>query len=522
MFHPVPDHTSVSSKPSPQPWLVGIDGLLWAAVGLIVGLLWMHVLITRLLARAAQSDVWWSWVLGRWEITHHQVYAYNLPAFNGVQASGPWINLEWGWQALLGWTFPHGLHGWPLTALLWGSGLLLIVSMAALLRLVYQPTMLLPALAVLPWILLAGDWPLRPQILSASFWLILLGLLASSLYHPRRLWAIIPLWLMWSTLHGDWILVPLLLMWQIGWLLWTFWRQGTDTVNTFWAALAKTFGVLVIGATLLTWLNPFHTRLWTTAIHLTGNPLITRVIQEWQSPVWTEPYWTGLALSWALIILLWAAHKVPQGPWMGWWAGTVLATLWHQRMALYNLPLTVLLLASALLPVWPQWGGAPERLMSSAWQQWLRPAIWSFSGGLMLAGLLGLSPLAGPAFDTAYARAMHPPTWPVATWCAQHPTTGLTLTPYRLGGVWEAAGNREVFLDGRTLWWIQHHRLQPYLAWQDGDLPVSALAHFGVTRIVWPTTATTPQTLWLHQAHWHQVYHAEGLTVWQSFRRSSR
>lgn len=487
---------STSSSPSPSSSIPWPSILLWLTLGGSSGLLWDSVLIHHLLSRGAhQSDVYWSWVLGRWEVTHRAVYAANLPHLNGGNAAGPWVNLEWGWQALLGLLAPHGLSGWPLWALLWLSGLGFSAAVYGILRYLYPARIITPLLAVLPWLLLSPDWPLRPQILSASLWLLLLLFLAQSLRAPRRVWSLVPLWLIWSTLHGDWILVPLLLVWQCGWLLWRMLRQP-DQADDLWPVLAKTVGVLMIGSALITVFNPFHAHLWTTAMHLTGNPWITQVIQEWQSPNWNLPGWTGLALLWTAVIGLWAAHRLPAGPWIGWWAGTVLATLWHQRMVLYNLPLTIILLASVVITDQPTVVAVRQ----------------AFLGALALALAL---PLGWLSVTQAYDRALQPATASVALWCRTHPTPGLTVTPYRLGGVWEATGVPRIFLDGRTLWWIQHHRLQPYVAWQQGHLPVSTFVQDNVTRIVWPTTATTPQTLWLEQAHWHPVYLGDGLTVWQ-------
>lgn len=472
--------------------------LLWIVLGGALGWAAIHVLVPTLVSRGAhQSDVYWSWVLGRWEVVHRRVYTENLPRLNGRSAAGWWVNLEWGWQAMLGLLAPHRLATRSLWFFLWGTGLLFVAVFWGLLRRWYPPHLLTPLIAVLGWLMLvlAGDWPLRPQILSAAFWLGLLAILAVSTHRPRWVWALLPLWLLWSQVHGDWILVPLLLAWQIGWIAWRVWQDPTLKA---WG-IRQAGHVLAVFAVGLGWviaISPFHLATLATAIHLSGSPMITRTIEEWQPPFWDNAGWTLIALLWAAVVLAWQQGRTPPGPWMGWWAGTVLATLWHQRMILYNLPLTLFLAGSWILSM----PASPRRARTGV--------------ALGLAAVL-LWPWASGRDATTYARALVSPAAAVAAWCRTHPTPGITLTPYRLGGVWEAAGVPRVYLDGRTLWWIQHHRFQTYLAWQDGTASVAALARQGVTRIVWATTAHTPQMLWLERAHWHPVYHGDGLTVWQ-------
>ncbi|WP_084662233.1 hypothetical protein [Sulfobacillus thermosulfidooxidans] len=246
-------------------------------------------------------------------------------------------------------------------------------------------------------------------------------------------------------------------------------------------------------------LNPLHGQAIRHALAIIHSPVISQVIQEWQSPNWHTPGWTLLAGLWAVIIGAVALRRLTVTPWFWWWGGTVLATLWHQRMVLYNWPLTLLLLGG-LFPPMSALTGARQR-------------IWSL-GLVSGSAVVILTRILTPGGVAQYATAMHSPT-AVVQWCVHHPTSGLTLTPYRLGGYWEAQGVSAVWIDGRTQFWTVHHRLGPYLAWQQGRQPVTFWTAHDVSRIVWPTTATTPQTLWLEQAHWHPVYRGDGLTVWQ-------
>lgn len=482
---------SSSSPPAIPRVLSSSRGIriLWLALGGGLGALWTLGWWQTVLARAPQSDVWWSLVLGRWQWQHHTLYRVNtlghLPA--------PYPDLEWGWQVLLAALDPRSLPGLGLLALLVVSALGLAGLVAAQARRLYGPSLGGPVLGALAALGLASAWPLRPQILSVSFWLLLLMILDQAPHHPRRLWLLVPLAVLWSVFHGDWLLVPLLLFFETGR---TLLARPTARVSPV------LLGIVGAASLLAVWrFNPLHGQAIARALAIIHSPVIAQVVQEWQSPQWNTPGWTLLAGVWALIVGAAALRRLSVTPWFWWWGGTALATLWHQRMVLYNWPLTLLLVGGLMRPLLPMMPADRQR-------------AWTFGlvGGSVL---VILTRILTPFGVTQYATAMQSPEAAVQ-WCVHHPTSGLTLTPYRLGGFWEAHGVPDVWIDGRTRFWTVHHRLGPYLAWQDGDQPVTFFVRRDVTRIVWPTTATTPQTLWLRQAHWRPVWHGAGLTVWQS------
>jgi len=465
----------------------------WLILGGGVGVLWTLRWWQMVLLRAHQSDVWWSLVLGRWQWHHHALYRLNTLG----HLRAPYPDLEWGWQVLLAGLAPRAFPDLGLLVLLVASAGVLAGLVATLGRRLYGPSFVWPAFGGLAALGLASDWPLRPQILSGSFWLVLLGILDAAPRHPRRLGWLVPLAVLWSVFHGDWILVPLLAFFEAGR---TFFTRSSSRL------IALELSLVGLASLVAVWrFNPLHGQAIMRAVAITQAPIISQVVQEWQSPAWHTPGWLLLAGLWALIIGAVALRRLAVTPWFWWWGGTALATLWHQRMVLYNWPLTWLLVGGVLMSVLPPSVADRRR----AW-------TWGLLAGSLWVILTQVLTSAGVA---RYAAAMQVPTAAVQ-WCARHPTAGITLTPYRLGGVWEAHGVPNVWIDGRTLFWTTHHRLQPYLAWQVGDLPASFWNRHGVTRIVWPTTATTPQTLWLDANHWHPVWHGGGLTVWQPERRA--
>ncbi len=450
---------------------------------ILLGLFDAHNLIKKILT-GAHGDFFWSWKVGRWEVTHHAVFLHDPASWNGLALAKPWVNLEWGWQALLGVLGPHLYHA---PALL----LLLIVTWAgAWLSTLYLITLIQPNPASRLWLFVlmgtlglmtVGFWTLRPQILSAIFWPWLLIILWKGRTDSRWLWWLLPLTVLWSNMHGDYLLV--------------FFLLGIDGIFALyrknWSMLQKILLVFILTLGLVIVATPDHWNTISYAVNLSNSHWIHQNISEWFSPTFSQPFWLIVLILWVFVLI--ASWRTPlDSRLIIWWGGTVVATLMYQRFFLYNLPLTILLLYQGL--------PAPS--------SHIKPRLIWFGIGFVSLIAIQWVPW------SQYLWSSHVPRSVIA-WTKTHPTPGIIFVPYDKGGEWERFNIPRVYIDGRAEFYLKYsQRFQTYVHWDNGTVPVSTLVHQGVTEIVWPTNASSIQTIRLHQADWHAIYHADHLTVW--------
>jgi len=423
---------------------------------------------------------------------------------NGPRVShAPWIDTEWGWDALL--AVVAGLHGThphsgPTIALAAGA---MALAFGTTLWGAWQWThrldtgkILFSALGILPLWFMFFD-TLRPQILSVVGWIVLLQLLIAARKDPRWLWGALPLTVLWTPLHGDWVLIPLLLgvdaVWQAVWQ----WPRGVG-LRLGLAALS-----LVVG-TLLT---PGQLAGLRYVVWLDRNPWIHR-IAEWRPPTWGQfPYdvWLGLwiatavALGWA-----WHHHRPLDGRLVFWWLATVLMTSLERRMMLYNAPVMV----------WLWWEILPNH---PAWAQW---SVSSWKSAVS-AALVGLGVFAG-AWVAGWSTVPGP--WvasiaSAASWLHAHPTPGYTLTVAPMAAQWEVEDHLpRSYVDGRVAFFMsQAPTRMPWVdALETSGVPPASLAQHDVTQVLWwhgPLDASLFQTL--QAAHWHRAFVDAHWQIWR-------
>jgi hypothetical protein len=90
--------------------------------------------------------------------------------------------------------------------------------------------------------------------------------------HPNGIFAIPLVALAWANLHGSFFLAPVLL--SIAWIDERS-RTGPRT---------RALAILVPLSLLATMVNPFGAGVWTYAVGLSMDPVIRRVVEEWQPP----------------------------------------------------------------------------------------------------------------------------------------------------------------------------------------------------------------------------------------------
>lgn len=153
-------------------------------------------------------DIWWHLKTG-WLIWQEGTVPTADP-FSYTAAGAPWFNHEWGFQVV----------AWPIYALLGEAGLTLVklaltgLIAAALFRTIRLLTNS-PAAALAGTLLVL--WGMADRVMARPFLvtLALLALFAAILHRATRertrwLWALPPLALLWSNMHGGGILAPAL------------------------------------------------------------------------------------------------------------------------------------------------------------------------------------------------------------------------------------------------------------------------------------------------------------------------
>jgi len=222
------------------------------------------------------------------------VFTFTVP---GAQ----WLNQQWGAQLFLDATYRLG--GWNAMVLMHAA----LTSLAfAFIFLACRRRGVSTRTAAL--LSVAGFWvarqnlAMRPQLIGVLLFSITLWILAGRRTHPRALWAIPILMLIWVNVHGSFVLAPLLL--GLAWL-----EDRKDSPDT-----ARTL-VAVCGATLAATLaNPFGLRVWAYAAAIGSNPTISARVTEWAPPTVHE--YSGVVFFVSALIIV--GYLLRRGTPVGW------------------------------------------------------------------------------------------------------------------------------------------------------------------------------------------------------------
>ncbi len=402
------------------------------------------------------SDMWWHLRAGQVMVqTGHPMLT---DQFSFTRMGQPWINHSWLSEIILYLIFSLGGY----------LGLSLLVALLATLALalVYLqmdgPPLMRTFVVVLCAILFSLVWSPRPQMFS----LLLFALVGYVLFLYKwrgvdRLWWLVPIFVLWSNLHGGYALGFILLgIWISGELLnkWIItpehmleWKQIRKLAIV---TLVCVFAVLINPNGINTWLIPFKT---------IGVNVLQQYIDEWASPDFhqlvLQPY------LWVLFLIVIGAalsRKRMDGPdlvgilglgYLGFlakrniapfalFAGPVLArTLWPVLSELIEK------LKDWMANNGPQTGRADYNLELP---NRLRKGINLFLiGALALVGVGKLYVTSYPTWVNAYIDRDYP-LEAIRVWESEG-LPGNLLNSYAWGGYLDwAVPNTKVFVDGRT------------------------------------------------------------------------
>jgi hypothetical protein len=239
----------------------------------------LAILIFAMAARTPlDSDMWWHLRAGEVTWTSRQPLMTDI--FSSIQTGSQWINHSWLSQVGMYLLFRCGGY----LALGAAVALLATLSMMSVYLQMSGSPLLRAFLLVLGAAVCAPVWTPRPQLVSLVLFAGLAYLLYLYKWRQRNLlWLSVPLFILWSNLHGGYVL-GLLLMGSIlvGELLNHGLRfyQGNMLSWRSCGKLALWLGL----AGLVVVINPNGEAMWTIPFKTIGVNAVQQSIDEWGSP----------------------------------------------------------------------------------------------------------------------------------------------------------------------------------------------------------------------------------------------
>ncbi len=389
-------------------------------------------------------DLWWQTRAGEIIARTHRIPTAD--PFSWTARGEPWLVQEW-LSGLLFYTLQNRLG--------WDS---LVALQFALMAVTYAATVgasrargasvllsfggaTLAMWAIRPWL------ALRPQLFTYALFAATLALMDMARRRPALLLAWIPVTALWANMHAGALISPVMMGVAAAgsgadnlrdWLR----AERGEPVRPRWSQTLWLGGAT--GATALaTLLTPHGLALWAYPGRVTGRPIVTDFITEWQSP---DFHLSGLVMAvlvfWVtLAAFTWSGFRPPLRDFLFFGAFLSLAML-HKR----NVPFFAL---SAV----PMAAGRIHACLEERGWAGLTRTAWA--GALAL--LLSLQPMAQSLSSWPkhgwFASQANLEVFPVAavTWLPKHPPSGPLFNLYQWGGylIWRAR-DIPVFIDGRA------------------------------------------------------------------------
>jgi hypothetical protein len=419
-----------------------------------------------------------------------------IDTFTFTAAGLPWQDQQWGAEAIL--AVVYRAAGWT------GLVLLRAILVGILFWLVFDTcrrgnTARTAALITLASFALAVvTLGLRPQLFGMVLFALTIWLIARRHERPGSLWLIVPVTIVWANVHGSFVLGPLALVLA----------AVEDAVSTTRPATTRTLVIAAV-AIIGTLANPFGIGVWSYAVGIATNPVITNRISEWQPTTPLSPegaaFYASVVLSLLLVVGVGRRRD-----------GSVVASLvWLTPFAAIGVrtvrglawwPIVVAFTAARLLARGPDSPTRPERVEPPM----MRRLNLIVAGALVVAGI-ALLPVWRPLDSGLDAPAGTVGTAPPGITAALREVVTADdrlFAPQPWGSWFEfAVPQGTVFIDSRI-------ELFPEAVWDDYDLIVAGgadalltLDRWGVTVVVDDGPAGSPlgERLELDTA-WRQVY----------------
>lgn len=234
---------------------------LWAflAVGLPV--------LATLIANLSAVDL--AYHLRAGGITLDTGHIPTVDTFTFTAPGAAWLNQQWGAQVIL--AAIYRVAGWTGLTLLRAA--LVGATFGCLFEACRRRGLDLRRAA---WLTLAAfvvsavALALRPQLIGMALFALTLLLVADRRAHPRRVWAVPLIVLVWANIHGSFFLGPVVL--GLAWL---------EDIHAGNPGRHRMLGLAVASA-VAAFVNPFTIGVWAYAVGLSTNSFVTSRISEWQ------------------------------------------------------------------------------------------------------------------------------------------------------------------------------------------------------------------------------------------------
>src|SRR5665213_2855601 len=231
----------------------------------------------------ADADVGWHIRTGEYILDHHQVPHHDLYSFS--KPGAPWYAWEWLTDIIDGLLFRWaGLKGIVLAA----GALIALFATTLMRRIVDAGAHLFVALLVTLFSVGSASMHFlaRPHVFTLLLLSISMALIEADRRgaNPARLWWLVPITLVWTSLHGGFlVLIGLLGLATIGAAV-EAWIQRPPGARPDWAPALR-WGMLTASCAAVSLLNPYGWELHAHVLQYLRSDWIRKVVQEFQSPI---------------------------------------------------------------------------------------------------------------------------------------------------------------------------------------------------------------------------------------------
>lgn len=400
------------------------------------------------------SDLWWHLRAG--ETTWAEGRPLLHDPFSFTRLGQSWINHSWLSQVGI-----YLLFGWGGFMALAAAVATLAAGMMALVYFQQDgPALLRAFLVIFGTAVIAVVWTPRPQMLS----LILFAFTTYILHIYKRrgldcLWLLVPLFMLWSNLHGGYplglIAIGAMIVGEI--LNHIIKLESPDVLN--WRQIRKLALIFMISSAAVI-INPNLSGAWLIPFQTVGVDVLHNYVSEWASPDFHDV--VQQPLLWLVFALIGAigfsGRRLDGSDLAGVVVFGMMAFIARRNFGPFGL-VAIPVLSRHL---WPALCGVIPRLqkpirtdVGHADRDIEYTPAWKKGLNLLLVAALGLVALGKlyivtqPAFVAGHIQASYPAA--ATAWMQAHAVEGNLMNEYDWGGylVWSLRGN-PVFVDGRT------------------------------------------------------------------------
>lgn len=244
--------------------------------------LFLTVLLILVFIMAARtpldSDMWWHLRAG--EITWTTGHPMLVDSLSYTRSGVQWINHSWLSQVLMYAAFHWGGY-LGLSALV---AVLAVVSMFLLYVQMNSPMGVRALIIVLTAVIASLVWSPRPQMISLTLFSGVLYVLYLYKWKRRNfLWLLVPMFILWSNVHGGYVLGLLLVGTMLGGEVLNHVMGYRSDADLSYRSIIQ-LGVWAILSGLAVVINPNGMLMWLIPFRTVGVQTLQNLVAEWASP----------------------------------------------------------------------------------------------------------------------------------------------------------------------------------------------------------------------------------------------